>query len=519
MWPSLAVTRLYPWVAWSDLKNAYLFDRTPVATRRAHGFMVYERNAKGPATLQHYHFMGLPMGSSSSAAALQTTTGILMELSNELSVARVANTNTATPIWNTLVNNIASEEEIQGLPVERLHGPSSAAKALAEVLRRLDKNARSASCSTDDDHEAKDKKARSSRCRTDDDHEAKDKKARSSSCRTDDDHEAKDKKARSSSCRTDDDHEAKDKKARSSSCPTDDDHEAKDKKARSSSCPTDDDHEAKDKKARSSSRRTEDDHEAKDKKTGSSSCPTDDDREAKENHSTVSARWKTLWKSGSKRVKFVDDVTTGAQTKETLSSLREDEKDCARRIGHVFNEAKEKRSNDETSAEGFGLVWTSAADGDQLKPKKVKSPILAQLSTAPVRLTVRNLLSLLHQAYDVIGILTWCLLPVKLILRECYTKRLQYDDFATGHQSLETVKTIQKFNRLVDSTVISRFVDLYDTVVLYADASAFGIGYAICNANPREIFAASSRLVPLHAMPYSIVRFPALQQSRILCVD
>ncbi|KAF4717010.1 hypothetical protein FOZ63_015968, partial [Perkinsus olseni] len=142
MWPSLAVTRLYPWVAWSDLKNAYLFDRTPVATRRAHGFMVYERNAKGPATLQHYHFMGLPMGSSSSAAALQTTTGILMELSNELSVARVANTNTATPIWNTLVNNIASEEEIQGLPVERLHGPSSAAKALAEVLRRLDKNAR-----------------------------------------------------------------------------------------------------------------------------------------------------------------------------------------------------------------------------------------------------------------------------------------------------------------------------------------------------------------------------------------
>ncbi|KAF4734087.1 hypothetical protein FOZ63_002903, partial [Perkinsus olseni] len=299
---------------------------------------------------------------------------------------------------------------------------------------------------------------------------------------------------------------AKDKKARSSSCPTDDDHEAKDKKARSSSCPTDDDHEAKDKKARSSSRRTEDDHEAKDKKTGSSSCPTDDDREAKENHSTVSARWKTLWKSGSKRVKFVDDVTTGAQTKETLSSLREDEKDCARRIGHVFNEAKEKRSNDETSAEGFGLVWTSAADGDQLKPKKVKSPILAQLSTAPVRLTVRNLLSLLHQAYDIIGILTWCLLPIKLILRECYTKRLQYDDLATGHQSLETVKTIQKFNRLVDSTVISRFVDLSDTVVLYADASAFGLGYAICNANPREIFAASSRLVPLHSMSYSIVR-------------
>ncbi|EER12566.1 hypothetical protein Pmar_PMAR027384 [Perkinsus marinus ATCC 50983] len=322
-WPSLSTTRLYPWVAWSDLKNAYLFDRTPKATRRAHGFMIYEMDEDGSATLQHYHFRGLPMGSSSSASALQTTTGILIELANERSANELLNgADTAdTPIWKVLVDNVVNEEELQGLPVEKLYGPSPTAKALAEVLKRLDERART------------------------------------------------------------------------------------------------------------------------------TTTPEDDECQVKEAYSAVNMRWDTLWKSGCNRVKFVDDVTTGAQSKAILSSLREDEKTCAARIGHTFNEVKEKRSDDDTSAEGFGLIWTSALDGDQLKPKKVNVPVLSEEATDPIRLTVRNVLSLLHQAYDVIGILTWCLLPIKLILRECYTKRLQYDDPVTAQQSKETIKAIQQFNR------------------------------------------------------------------------
>ncbi|EER03551.1 hypothetical protein Pmar_PMAR022623 [Perkinsus marinus ATCC 50983] len=62
------------------------------------------------------------MGSSSSASALQTTTGILIELANERSANELLNgADTAdTPIWKVLVDNVVNEEELQGLPVEKL---------------------------------------------------------------------------------------------------------------------------------------------------------------------------------------------------------------------------------------------------------------------------------------------------------------------------------------------------------------------------------------------------------------
>ncbi|KAF4743429.1 hypothetical protein FOZ63_021203, partial [Perkinsus olseni] len=168
-------------------------------------------------------------------------------------------------------------------------------------------------------------------------------------------------------------------------------------------------------------------------------------------------RWAYLVYKKVARAKYMDDVITGCNgSQQQLLQLHEEDKTAAASVGQLVHPAKTKYDWEEKEVSGLGIVW-GADDSVASKPANLTD--IRKNFTDNGRLTVREVLSGAHLCHDILGLHSWRLLSVKLILRKAYIRNKKLDDFVSKEESLETIQILEEYNALANHRRYPRYVN------------------------------------------------------------